>query len=91
MRLDDDPFLIYNHNLGYAPREDVGDSHPFTYEVMTIHILTNFKFPTKLEPYYGSTNPKTHLEGFQVAMLLSGAPDALMCCAFFTTLKKASI
>ena len=58
---------------------------------MVTPIPATFKQPSNLEAYDGSTIPEEHLEGFRVAMLLSGAPDAIMCRTFSTTLKKAGL
>ena len=71
---------------GHHQEED--DGHPFTYDVMAILVPTTFKQPTNLEAYDGSINPQEHLKGFRATMLLLGAPDAIMCHAFSTTLKK---
>ena len=55
---------------------------------MAIHVPTTFKPPTNLEQYDGSINPQEHLEGFRATVLLFGAPNAIMCRALFTALKK---
>ena len=36
-------------------------------------------------------DPQEHLDDFRAAMLLSGAPNTIMCRAFSTTLKKAGL
>lgn len=43
------------------PREEVEEvTHPFTVEVMTVHILDKFKLPI-MPLYDGMTDPNDHL------------------------------
>ena len=58
---------------------------------MAVLVPPSFKQPINLEAYDGFTNLQEHFEAFKATMMLSGTPNAIMCHAFSTTLKKASL
>ena len=57
--------------------------------IMQEPIPPNFKLP-QFESYDGTSDPVDHLEAFRMMMLLHGAPDAILCRAFPSTLKEAA-
>ncbi|XP_057975319.1 uncharacterized protein LOC131162731 [Malania oleifera] len=59
---------------------------PFNKEIMEAPLPSRFKMPT-FERYEGLFDPIDHLDNFKMLMQLQGAPDAIMCRAFATTLK----
>ncbi|XP_057969351.1 uncharacterized protein LOC131158499 [Malania oleifera] len=59
---------------------------PFSKEIMEAPLPSRFKMPT-FERYERLSDPIDHLENFKMLMQLQGAPDAIMCRAFATTLK----
>ena len=50
-----------------------------------------FQTPTHIDLYDETTNLQDHLESFRVFMLLSTAPNPIMCRAFLITLKMAKL
>ena len=69
--------------------EDICTDPPFSQMIMQESIPPNFKFP-QFESYDGTSDPVDHLEAFRTMMLLHGAPDAILCRAFPSTLKGAA-
>ncbi|XP_057969523.1 uncharacterized protein LOC131158672 [Malania oleifera] len=59
---------------------------PFNKEIMEAPLPSRFKIPT-FERYEDFSDPIDHLDNFKMLMQLQGAPDAIMCRAFATTLK----
>ncbi|KAL2525791.1 Retrotrans gag domain-containing protein [Abeliophyllum distichum] len=59
----------------------------FSLEVMAVPLLRDFKQP-KMENYDGSSDPVDHLRSFVDLMRLQATPDAIMCRAFPSTLRR---
>ncbi|XP_057972752.1 uncharacterized protein LOC131160894 [Malania oleifera] len=59
---------------------------PFNKEIMEAPLPSRLKMPT-FDRYKGLSDPIDHLDNFKMLMQLQGAPDAIMCRAFATTLK----
>ena len=68
---------------------DICTDPPFSQKIMQEQVPPNFKLP-HFESYDGTTDPIDHLEAFRTTMLLHGAPDAILCRAFPSTLKGAA-
>ena len=68
---------------------DICTDPPFSQKIMQEQVPPNFKLP-HFESYDGTTDPVDHLEAFRTTMLLHGAPDAILCRAFPSTLKGAA-
>ncbi|MED6119936.1 hypothetical protein PIB30_016315 [Stylosanthes scabra] len=56
-----------------------------------LELPKKFKYPTDMEPYDGSSDPKHHLDAFDNRMMLLNASDATKCKAFSVTLKKDAL
>ncbi|XP_075665326.1 uncharacterized protein LOC142634985 [Castanea sativa] len=59
---------------------------PFTASVSSFPLPQKFLMP-QVESYDGSKDPLDHLESFKTLMHLQGVLNAIICRAFFTTLK----
>ena len=77
------------HHAPSAYGEDICTDPPFSQMIMQEPIPPNFKLP-QFESYDGTSDPVDHLEAFRTMMLLHGAPDAILCRAFPSTLKGAA-
>ena len=69
----------------------LNNNHSFTSKIMAALLTPHFKPPNHIDQHDGITNPKDHHESLQTFMLLSRAPNPIMCQAFSTTLKKANL
>ncbi|MED6148227.1 hypothetical protein PIB30_051061 [Stylosanthes scabra] len=50
--------------------------HPFSLAILSEELPKKFKYPTDMEPYDGSSDPKHHLDAFDNRMVLLNASDA---------------
>ena len=69
--------------------EGICTNPPFSQKIMQELTPPNFKL-SKFESYDGTSDPVDHLEAFRTMMLLHGAPDAILCQAFLSTLTGAA-
>ncbi|XP_031120891.1 uncharacterized protein LOC116024129 [Ipomoea triloba] len=69
---------------GSAEPQEVLTS-PFTDDVMAEPLPRDFRFPT-IKAYTGSADPRSHLNRYRAAIMMTGASDAVMCRGFFATL-----
>ena len=56
-----------------------------SHHIMSEDVLLKFRMP-QAKLYDGTTDPLDHLESFKTLMLLHGATDGVLCCAFLVTL-----
>lgn len=60
--------------------------YPFTDEVMNHHYPIDLRVPGN-KGYNGKTDPKEHINSYYGNMLMIGVSDAVICRAFYATLK----
>ncbi|MED6148630.1 hypothetical protein PIB30_054848 [Stylosanthes scabra] len=66
--------------------------HPFSLAILSEELPKKFKYPTDMEPYDGSSDPKHHLDAFDNMMVLLNALDATKlpktCLNLYSIVKK---
>ncbi|MED6144776.1 hypothetical protein PIB30_018624 [Stylosanthes scabra] len=72
--------------VGNPPAKE-NSKHPFSLAILSEELPKKFKYPTDMEPYVGSSDPKHHLDAFDNRMVLLNASDATKCKAFSTAVK----
>ncbi|MED6118297.1 hypothetical protein PIB30_001529 [Stylosanthes scabra] len=92
---DDDEVVADSRSRTWKPSIVAGspparenNKHPFSLAILSEELPKKFKYPTDMEPYDGSSDPKHHLEAFDNRMVLLNASDATKCKAFSVTFKK---
>ncbi|MED6121409.1 hypothetical protein PIB30_029896 [Stylosanthes scabra] len=86
---DDDEVVVDSRSRTWKPSAVVGspparenNKHPFLLVILSEELPKRFKYPTDMEPYDGSSDPKHHLDAFDNRM------DAL---TWFNSLAPGSI
>ncbi|MED6205745.1 hypothetical protein PIB30_020532 [Stylosanthes scabra] len=67
------------------------NKHHFSLAFLSEELPKKFKYPTDMEPYDGSGDPKHHLDAFDNRMVLLNASDATKCKAFSVIFKKDAL
>ncbi|MED6112685.1 hypothetical protein PIB30_063817 [Stylosanthes scabra] len=95
---DDDEVVVDSRSRTWKPSAVVGNplarennKHPFSLAILSEELPKKFKYPTDMEPYDGSSDPKHHLDAFDNRMVLLNASDATKCKAFSVTFKKDAL
>ncbi|MED6106737.1 hypothetical protein PIB30_007398 [Stylosanthes scabra] len=74
-----------------SPPARENNKHPFSLAILSEELPKKFKYPTDMEPYDGSSDPKHQLDAFDSRMVLLNASDATKCKAFSVTFKKDAL
>ncbi|MED6200576.1 hypothetical protein PIB30_086564 [Stylosanthes scabra] len=75
---------------GNPPAKE-NSKHPFSLTILSEELPKKLKYPTDMEPYDGSSDPKHHLDAFDNRMVLLNASVATKCKAFSVTFKKDAL
>ncbi|MED6185139.1 hypothetical protein PIB30_054128 [Stylosanthes scabra] len=93
--VDEDEGMADSHSCTWKPSVVVGNphakensKHPFSLAILSEELPKKFKYPTDMEPYDGSSDPKHHLDAFDNRMVLLNASDATKCKAFSASYLK---
>ncbi|MED6223139.1 hypothetical protein PIB30_071093 [Stylosanthes scabra] len=96
--IDEDEGVADSHSHTWKPSVVAGNpparensKHPFSLTILSEELPKKFKYPTDMEPYDGSSDPKHHLDAFDSRMVLLNASDATKCKAFSVTFKKDAL
>ncbi|MED6179569.1 hypothetical protein PIB30_001861 [Stylosanthes scabra] len=76
--------------VGNPPAKE-NNKHPFSLAILSEELPKKFKYPTDMEPYDGSSDPKHHLDAFDNRMVLLNASDTTKCKVFSVTFKKDAL
>ncbi|MED6180484.1 hypothetical protein PIB30_010699 [Stylosanthes scabra] len=63
--------------VGNPPAKE-NSKHPFSLAVLSEELPKKFKYPTDMEPYDGSNDPKHHLDAFDNRMAPKDLPEPLL-------------
>ncbi|MED6205544.1 hypothetical protein PIB30_018531, partial [Stylosanthes scabra] len=95
---DDDEVVADSRSRRWKPSVVVGSppskensKHPFSIAILSKELPKKFKYPTNMEPYDGSSDPKHHLDAFDNRMVFLNASDTTKCKAFSVTFKKDAL
>ncbi|MED6135912.1 hypothetical protein PIB30_051161 [Stylosanthes scabra] len=76
--------------VGNPPAKE-NSKHPFSLAILLEELPKKFKYPTDMEPYDRSSDPKHHLDAFDNRMVLLNTSNATKCKAFSVTFKKDAL
>ncbi|MED6205590.1 hypothetical protein PIB30_018945 [Stylosanthes scabra] len=76
--------------VGNQPARE-NNKHPFSLAILSEELPNKIKYPTDMELYDGSSDPKHHLDAFDNRMVLLNASDSTKCKAFSVTCKKDAL